>query len=92
MKEDDLSITWMPGTHPAPETTLKTVHCGCNEYECKLDVSKGGRCFCLKAELPSTELCSCLNCHNKPDLEAPGEQFDDEDTDTDDSGGADEEF
>jgi len=33
-----------------------------------------------------------LNCHNKPDLGAPGEHFDDEDTDTDDSGGADEEF
>jgi len=81
-----------PRTHPAPETTLKTVHCGCNEYECKLDVSEGGRCSCLKAELPSTELCSYLKCHNKPDLEAPGEHFDDEDTDTDDSGGADEEF
>jgi len=35
----------------------------------------------LKAELPSTELCSCLNCHNKPDLQAPREHFDDEDTD-----------
>jgi len=33
-------------------------------------------------------LCSCLKCHNKPDLEAPGEQFDDEDNDTDDSGEA----
>ena len=91
MKEDDLSITWMSRDR-APETTLKTVHCGCNECECKLDVSKGGRCSCLKAELPSTELCSYLNCHNKPDLEAPGEHFDDEDTDTDDSGSADEEF
>jgi len=33
-----------------------------------------------------------LNCQNKPDLEAPGEHFDDEDTDTDDSGSVDEEF
>jgi len=40
VKEDDLSIMDAPG--PAPETILKTVHCGCNEYECKLDVSKGG--------------------------------------------------
>jgi len=84
MKEDDLSITWMPQGHPGDaKIILKTVHCGCNEYECKLDVSKGGRCFRLKAELPSTESSSCLNCDNKPDLEAHREHFDDEDTDTD---------
>ena len=51
----------------------------------QIDVSEGGRCSCLKAEFPSTELCSCLNCHNKPDVEARVEHFDDEDIDADDS-------
>ena len=98
MKEDDLSITWMPQDPPCtwnhPEDyalRMQRVRVQTRRIQRrKMYLSEGWVTFhtpqsCARAWIVIIKL-------NKPDLAAPGEHFDDEDTDTDDSGGADEEF
>ena len=46
----------------APEVLLQCVSCSCRVSQCLK-----GRCSCLNAELPCTDLCKCTHCSNVRD-------------------------
>lgn len=71
MVDGHLTIKWMTKP-PAPGSILEFFHCSCKANKCQ-----GGRCSCLKAHLPCTDLCKCVHCDNRKDL--PSEDMSNED-------------
>ena len=59
--DGQLQILWM-SRPSAPESLLEFVQCKC-KTECKTQ-----RCSCLKSGLKCTEVCSCSQCLNNPQV------------------------
>ena len=59
--DGELSITWMT-RQPAPSVLVECISCACKVKKCVK-----GRCSCLAAELPCTDLCKCKDYSNFKD-------------------------
>ena len=74
---DRYAVKWHDGVIAPPEI-LQTVVCKCQKSHCQ-----GNRCACVKAKLPCTELCGCVDCENSTD-ENDVPMTEDADTDSED--------
>ena len=71
--DGQLQVLWM--TRPsAPDSLLEFVQCKC-KTGCKTK-----RCSCLKSGLKCTEVCSCSECDNKPQVMDEGAESDSSDS------------
>lgn len=57
LSEGKLAIDWM-ASKIAPDQLLEHINCGCKKG-CSTQ-----RCSCVKAGLPCTDLCKCIDCVN----------------------------
>ena len=58
VEDGEVSVTWIT-KQPAPSVLAECLSCGCKVGKCIK-----GRCTCLNAELPCTDLCKCIDCGN----------------------------
>jgi len=63
----------------APEQVLQLISCGCKKSGC---ITRG--CVCRMHGLPCTDLCNCVSCENKKDIDH--DRSDDDESLDDESG------
>ena len=68
LSQGKLSINWME-SNIAPDQLLEHINCGC-KAGCSTQ-----RCSCVKAGLPCTDLCKCINCNNNSDGTSDDEEL-----------------
>ena len=63
VEEDEIRITWST-EQAAPSNILALTSCKCKKARCE---SK--RCSCVQFRLPCTDLCQCVGCENRAEVQ-----------------------
>ena len=75
IKDGLMEIQWML-RKPAPDVVLDLVSCSCKKKRCV-----SANCACKSHGLPCTDLCGCIDCENKDNVESDAESSDEYDSD-----------